>query len=187
MLSLELHPTRVSRDIINCMKATYKCGRSPLESENDEARYARSSGVDLMAAMSSLSTVFWSSTREAAGDFFCLLSPKKSPSLFLPFGAFSRAKYLVSNFSRERELGIEILVEVAMRYAGLTRRRGTPLTLNGPEMRTVSSTCFNATTRLPRKRPARMMQTVPGVIEALSLVGFEVFLVFRGREASSAG
>lgn len=82
---------------------------------------------------------------------------------------------------------MSIFVEVAIRYAGFTRRRGTPLTLNGPEMRTVSSICFNATTRFPRNLPARMIQTVPGVREALSLVGFEVFRVFRGRDESSAG
>lgn len=63
-------------------------------------------------------------------------------------------------------LETSILVEVAMTYLWSIRRNGTPLTLNGPVIKIKpESNCFKATTRLPAKRPARMMRTVPGVID----------------------
>lgn len=50
-----------------------------------------------------------------------------------------------------------------MTYRELTRRRGTPLILKGPvTRRTPWSRDFRRMTRLPRKRPARRMRTVPG-------------------------
>ena len=46
------------------------------------------------------------------------------------------------------------------------------MTLNGPvTSKRPPSSCLRKTTRLPRKRPARRMSTVPGVIVERSLVG----------------
>lgn len=87
------------------------------------------------------------------------------------FSAFSRAKYFSSNLATSTPLR-STTVEVAMTYRALTRRSGTPLILNGP---VTSSTPFDNglryTTRLPRKRPARMMSTAPGVSEGRSTAG----------------
>src|SRR5262249_36869490 len=65
-------------------------------------------------------------------------------------------------------------VFVAMMYAGSTRRSGTPLTLKGPvtTMGPFLGSCFRTTTRLPRKRPARRIATVPGVTDERSVVYF---------------
>merc|ERR1719282_2109008 len=50
------------------------------------------------------------------------------------------------------------------------------------------SSCFKNTTRLPAKRPARMIKTVPGVMDSLSLVWRGAALRTARREgASSAG
>lgn len=40
--------------------------------------------------------------------------------------------------------------------------------------------CFKNTTRFPRKRPARRMRTVPGVMEERRLAGLGDFLLFLG-------
>ena len=50
-----------------------------------------------------------------------------------------------------------------MTYRELTRRRGTPLILKGPvTSRTPWSRALRRMTRLPRKRPASRIRTVPG-------------------------
>ena len=70
----------------------------------------------------------------------------------------------------------------------MTRRKGTPLTLNGPETNKVlSSKAFKYTTRLPLKRPANKIKTVPGTKEGRNFCGREDFLVAFGTGASSAG
>jgi hypothetical protein len=84
-------------------------------------------------------------------------SPKNSCSVLFPFFSFLTLKYASSYLSKLNPLGNSTLVLVAMTYAGLILLRGTPLILKGPV------TCLSMTTRFPRKRPARTMQTVPGV------------------------
>merc|ERR1719324_113825 len=60
-----------------------------------------------------------------------------------------------------------------MAYRWFTRRSGTPFTAYGPVTRSSPlSNCFRKTTRLPRKRPARRMSTVPGVMDFLSLARY---------------
>jgi hypothetical protein len=62
-----------------------------------------------------------------------------------------------------------------MTYRELTLRRGTPLILKGPvTRRTPWSRVLRRTTRLPRKRPARRIRTVPG------------WRVFRGAQERTA-
>lgn len=59
-----------------------------------------------------------------------------------------------------------------MTYRAFTLRRGTPLTLKGPvTRRTPCSRCLRTMTRLPRKRPARRITTVPGVRDWRTLAG----------------
>lgn len=57
-----------------------------------------------------------------------------------------------------------------------------PVTNNNP-----LANCFKKTTRLPRKRPARRMRTVPGVMDERSLVGFSDLRHRLGWRMSSAG
>merc|ERR1712063_15938 len=69
----------------------------------------------------------------------------------------------------------------------LTRRMGTPLTLKGPvTKRRPDPSCFKNTTRLPAKRPARTIKTVPGVMDSLSLVCRGAALRTARREGASS-
>ena len=67
-----------------------------------------------------------------------------------------------------------------------TRRRGTPLILKGPvTSRRPDGSCLRKTTRLPLKRPARRMRTVPGVMDSLSLAGLATLRRAKGTGMSS--
>lgn len=148
----------------------------------------------MIAAIIDLSTDFWSSARPAANSFFCVrvsCVPRLDPEVlnltsgFSPclkkasspvfFAALSLEKYSDLETLSKTVLSnpeTSSLVDVAMTYRALTRRIGTPLTLNGPvTRRTPWSRLLRRTTRLPRKRPARRMRTVPGVRDLRSLVG----------------
>lgn len=139
-----------------------------------------------MLAIRALSTVFWSAARLLLISFFCTefisvlsfhvrvgsertwgFSPCLKKASSPAFSAVrSRAKYfseaISSTFLLSRPLR-SILYEVAITYRELTRRRGTPLILNGPvTRRTPCSRFLRRTTRLPRKRPASRIRTVPG-------------------------
>merc|ERR1719463_342022 len=68
-----------------------------------------------------------------------------------------------------------------MQKRWFTRLRGTPFTAYGPvTRRRPLSSCLRKTTRRPRKRPARRISTVPGVIDFRSFVGFCEAFTFRG-------
>lgn len=142
----------------------------------------------MMFARRALSMAFWSATRLLDTSFFCTRHQRKSSHIdllrlfiirtcaFSPclkkasseaFSlAFSPTKYLDVETSLILASGTparSTLSEVAMTYLELTRRRGTPLILKGPvTSRTPWSRVLSRTTRLPRKRPARRIRTVPG-------------------------
>merc|ERR1712063_46400 len=76
---------------------------------------------------------------------------------------------------------------VAITEDWLTRRMGTPLTLKGPETnKRPEASCLRKTTRLPAKRPARTIRTVPGVIDSLNLVCRGAALRTARREGASS-
>lgn len=75
-----------------------------------------------------------------------------------------------------------------MTYAWFTRRIGTPFSWKGPVTSSrPEGSCFRNTTRLPLKRPASRMSTVPGVMLARSFVGLSVLRRCFGAFTSSAG
>ena len=64
----------------------------------------------------------------------------------------------------------------------------TPLTTKGPvTKRSPEGSCFRKMARLPLKRPASRITTVPGVMLARSLVGLGAPRRLRGFLTSSAG
>ena len=63
-------------------------------------------------------------------------------------------------------------MDVAMTYRALTLLNGTPLTLKGPvTSKTPCGRCLRRMTRLPRKRPARRIRTVPGTRDGRGRAG----------------
>lgn len=67
-------------------------------------------------------------------------------------------------------------------------RRRTPLTLNGPVTSSrPEGSCFRKMTRLPLKRPASRMSTVPGLMLERSRAGRATVRRFSGFFTSSAG
>lgn len=136
--------------------------------------------------------VFWSAARSDVGFLACDcqssfgngdnvltsgFSPclKKASSPFPLLPLFSLAKYSgLETFSRIFSSTDEMstLVEVAITQRAFTRRKGQPLQTNGPvTSRTPWSRCLRTIVLFPRKRPARRMTTVPGVMDARVLAG----------------
>ena len=127
----------------------------------------------------------------SGGDFLLLKQPSGQPHLFLMpicaarhgltsgfspwakncsspflFSALSRVKYPSSpTFSTTcSSIPFKFTFDfVVMTYLALTRLNGTPLILKGPvTRRTPWGRCLRRMTRLPRKRPARRISTLPG-------------------------
>jgi hypothetical protein len=91
------------------------------------------------------------------------LKKASSPAFSLVFSAVKYFGFEISSILASSIPARSTFRDVAMTYLELTRRRGTPLILKGPvTSRTPWSRFLRRTTRLPRKRPASRIRTVPG-------------------------
>mmetsp|Transcript_43320 Transcript_43320/g.129920 ORF Transcript_43320/g.129920 Transcript_43320/m.129920 type:complete len:275 (-) Transcript_43320:8-832(-) len=137
--------------------------------------------------MMAASSDFWLATYSAGSAFFSLGSSKKSFSPFLARLDSAALKYESVNMVMST-FGSDTLVHVAMTYACETRLTGTPLSLKGPVTSSRPEGSWpRQMQRLPLKRPARRIRTVPGVMVARSLVGLRTVFTASGLATSSAG
>ena len=129
---------------------------------------AGSSSINGMICLSSAScAAFFSSDTGTASS---VTSSKNSfSSSFFGFLTFLAGR--VKSTSGTVTPDTSIFVEVAITYAGLTRRSGTPFTLYGPVTTSRPPSALSMIARLPRNRPARIITIVPGVREARSFEG----------------
>jgi len=122
-----------------------------------------------MEANKAVSTAFCTSFRFAGTNVFFSSALKNLP----PAAGFFSSCFAKNSSEIPPTLteATSNLVDVAMTYAWLNRRNGTPLISNGPETNNrPDGNCFKNTARLPRNRPAKMITTVPGVKDGLNLV-----------------
>merc|ERR1719333_507022 len=141
--------------------------------------YFFNSGILSMTGKRAESTAFWSVLRSPLISGFAAPSAKNSDSL-LPFLAFSRAKYLSSNFFASTfEMSTFVCVPITNLW--LTRRNGTPFTFMGPVTRSSpDSSCFKQITRLPRNRPERRIRTAPGFTDSRNFGPFLTTVFLTG-------
>jgi hypothetical protein len=135
---------------------------------------------------------------------FSCPSPKNCPSLPALTPLALAKKESLTDSGTETE-AMSTLVEVAITYAWLTRRRGTPLSLfyqfptpyniapevtylKGPvTSKRPESSCLRKTTLFPLYFPLSKIKTVPGVMDFLKTVLPLVFREAFGRGTSSDG